>query len=73
MPTREEHLDFCKRRALKYVDAGDFNQAYTSMASDLGTHPETQNHPGIHLGIMMLMGGQLSNARDMRRFIEGFN
>ena len=35
-PTRAEHLAWCKKRALEYVDAGDLLQAYTSMASDLG-------------------------------------
>jgi hypothetical protein len=37
--TRDEHLAWCKRRALEYVDAGDLTHAVASMASDLKTHP----------------------------------
>jgi hypothetical protein len=33
--TRDEHLAWCKRRALGYVDAGDLTHAVASMASDL--------------------------------------
>jgi hypothetical protein len=36
--TRDEHLAWCKRRALEYVDAGDPTHAVASMASDLKTH-----------------------------------
>ena len=71
--TRAEHLAWCKQRALEYVDAGNINQAFASMGSDLNKHPETANHSGITLGAMMLMGGQLDTAEKMRRFIEGFN
>jgi len=73
MTTREEHLAWCKQRALEYIDAGEIEQAYTSMASDLGKHPETANHSGIELGMMMLMGGHLRSAEDMRKFILDFN
>jgi hypothetical protein len=71
--TRAEHLAWCKQRALEYVDAGDVNQAFVSMASDLGKHPETANHSAIQLGMMMLMAGHLSDAQKMRLFIEDFN
>lgn len=70
---RAQHLDWCKQRALEYVDRGDVQQAYASMASDLGKHPETQGHAAIQLGMMLMMGGQLSTTAEMRRFIEGFN
>lgn len=71
--TRAEHLEWCKRRALQYVDAGDVQQAFASMGSDLNKHPDTRNHSGMELGMMLLMGGQLSRPDQMRRFIEGFN
>jgi hypothetical protein len=71
--TREEHLAWCKQRALEYVDNGDLTQAYSSMASDLGKHPDTTGHSGIALGMMLMVGGQLSTAAEMRKFIEGFN
>ena len=71
--TRQEHLQWCKNRALEYVDAGDLTNALASMGSDLNKHPETRNHAGIQLGMMLMIGGQLSTADDVRKFIEGFN
>lgn len=71
--TRAEHLAWCKKRALQYCDAGDVNQAFASMASDLSKHPETENHVAINLGSQMFFGGLLDSPAEMRRFIEGFN
>jgi len=71
--TRQEHLDWCKKRALEYVDAGDQRQAFASMASDLGKHPDTAGHTAIQLGMMLLMGGHLDTPEKMREFINGFN
>jgi hypothetical protein len=70
---RQEHLAWCKQRALEYVEAGDLAQALTSMMSDLNKHPETKGHVGIELGVNLSLIGGLSTSRDMRRFIEGFN
>lgn len=70
---RKEHLQWCKDRALEYVEVGDVKNAWASMASDLQKHDETKEHPAINLGMMMMIGGQLSTPREMRDFIEGFN
>jgi len=40
--TREEHLAWCKKRALEYLDKGDANNAVASMESDMRKHPDTQ-------------------------------
>lgn len=66
-------MAWCKQRALEYVDAGDLNNAFASMMSDLSKHPETEQHPAIMMGMMLQMTGSLSTAPAMRRFIEGFN
>lgn len=71
--TREEHLAWCKKRALEYVDHGDVQNAFASMASDLDKHEATRGHAGSRLGMMMLMSGQLASPDAMRRFIEGFH
>jgi len=71
--TRQEHLEWCKTRALEYVDSGDFQGAITSMMSDLGKHDETQGHAGIQRSVGLMMIGQLSSAEEVRRFIEGLN
>jgi hypothetical protein len=70
MRTREEHLDFCKRRALEYLDAGDLVNAVTSMGSDLDKHPETRASAEL-----VLLGGMYAlnqDAAGVRRWIEGF-
>ena len=71
--TRREHLDWCKKRALEYVDAGDIEQAYASMASDMGKHPETRNHAALDFGTLLLAMGDLDTPEKMSKFIEGFN
>jgi hypothetical protein len=71
--TRTEHLQWAKTRALEYVDAGDLNSAFASMASDLRKHPELENHSGITLGAMLIMGGHLNDTTKMRDWVEGFN
>jgi len=71
--TRQEHLEWCKKRALEYVDAGDLNNAYASMIIDLNKHPETEGHIGGQLGMALLMNGYLDTAEKMRKFIDGFN
>lgn len=73
MTTGAEHLAWCKKRALEYVEAGDLHNAFASMASDLGKHPETAGHSGIELGMLQMMGGFLDTPQKMREYIEGFN
>ena len=71
--TREEHLNWCKLRALGYVDNGDCSNAVASMMSDIGKHPETANHVGIQLGMSLGMGGHMNSTEETRKWIEGFN
>lgn len=69
----QTHLAWCKQRALEYVDRGDLNLAFTSMASDLQKDPSTEGHAGVMLGLTLMMGGHLDTPDKMRKFIEGFN
>lgn len=71
--TREEHLAWCKKRAHEYLDAGDVQNAVTSMLSDLRKHPETEASSG---GILAVLGMQTAMSGDVvqaRHFIDGFN
>lgn len=72
---RNEHMRWCKERAMEYVNMGDNSQALASMASDLGKHPETSSSSDMAstLGIGLLMAGQLATIEQGRKFIEGFN
>lgn len=75
METRQQHLEWCKQRAIEYVDVGDLTSALASFTSDIGKHPETQKSADIAtgLGMRLLMGGHLSTPQQMREFINGFN
>lgn len=71
---RADHLAWCKRRALEYVSKGDYNNAVTSMLSDLSKHPETEGAAGgilAQLGMMELMRGP--SEQSITSYIEGFN
>ena len=70
---RTEHLQWCKERALEYVDKDELVNAFASMGSDLDKHSETENHRGIDLGISLMVAGHLSTDEEMRKFINGFN
>ena len=69
---REVHLQWCKDRALEILDAGDIQQAVTSMMSDLGKHEETEGVANVMAPMAMyeMMHGTSASAR---RFITGFN
>lgn len=73
MKTRAEHLKWCKERANECLDNGNISEAFTSMASDLSKHPETEDHMGIELGMMLLLGNQLETEYQMKEYIDGFN
>lgn len=71
---REEHMKWCKQRAMDYVETGDFNSAVTSMLSDLGKHEETKaSSTGIlaQLGMMELLRGPTKEK--ITKYIQGFN
>ena len=67
---RQEHLKWCKQRALEYVDRNELTQAYTSFISDLGKHDETCDHPAIKMGVGLMMIGNLNTPDEMRKFIN---
>jgi len=72
--TRAEHLAWCKERAHAELDYEKKPElGFASMASDLNKHDETAGHPGIQLGLMRMMTGDLSTVEQMREFIDGFN
>ena len=71
--SREDHLEWCKKRALEYLDRNELTNAFSSMVSDLSKHPETEGHMGIEMGLKLMLGGFLNTRDKMREFIEGFN
>ena len=74
--TRQEHMDWCKKRAMEYVNQGDLINGVTSMMSDLEKHPETASKPGsvlVMLGLMAAQQAQQGDREAVVRYIKGFN
>jgi hypothetical protein len=74
--SREEHMQWVKERALAELDADPYGSgpqnALTSVMSDLRKHPETSQHAGIDLTMMLMMAGGLTAENHVRKHIEGF-
>lgn len=70
--TREEHVAWCKRRALEYLP-GDPREAVMSMLSDMNKRHETRELIRGPLGMMGLMEAACGTPESVRRYIEGFN
>ena len=71
MRTREEHLAWCKQRALEYVDAGKLDEAVASMASDMNQHPGTRHVSDVMLRVGLLYLDQ-GDPQKVRMWVEGF-
>lgn len=70
---RQQHLEWCKKRAREYLAKGDVTNAIASMMSDLRKHPETESSAGGILGMLGMQTVISGDVSDARRFIEGFN
>jgi len=70
--TRQEHLNWCKKRALDILKTGNVGEAGASFLSDMGKHEETARGHEITGALIMreLMHG---NKESMKKCIEGFN
>ena len=70
--TWDEHLAWCKRRAIEYVDAGNLSHAVANRGSDLKTYPDTDN-PALNglvmIGMMYVTNG---DRAAVQRWIERF-
>jgi hypothetical protein len=75
--TRAEHVQWCKDRAMQYVNEGDLQNAVLSMMSDLEKHEETGlNNRGGALAMLGLLAMQQAQSGDrdaVVRYITGFN
>jgi hypothetical protein len=68
--TRDGHVEWCKQRALEYVEIGDLDEAVSGMLSDLLKHEKNVLNP------MLAMTGLYSvqlGAEGVKRWINGFN
>lgn len=71
--TRADHITWVKEHALVELNGTSAGRAtaLSSVASDLGTHPDTRGHDAVLLGTMLAMAGHLDTDRQMREWIEG--
>lgn len=67
--TRDEHLQWAKDRALKYLP-GSPVEAVTSMMSDLTKHPELKQHARNRIAPMFY--GAAHDPATVRKWIMGF-
>jgi hypothetical protein len=71
--TRDEHLTWCKRRALDYLRRGRLDLAVGGMGADLAKHRETIKLARTLVmapGLLCAMNG---DAHGVRRWIEDVN
>ena len=71
MMGRDEHLTWCKQRALEYLDRGEIANALASMGSDLAKHPELRA-VAEKMGPVGLIYAMHHDREGARRWIEGF-
>jgi len=70
---RQEHLKYCKERALVLVAEGDLRQAFASMCSDIMKSEHTSDHKETNqLGFQLLISGHLDTADEMTKWINGY-
>jgi hypothetical protein len=70
--TREEHLKWCKERAISEMDYyNDPSKGIISMMSDLNKHPETSS-PTLQALCVMQLSKKLTRQETIK-FINGFN
>jgi len=69
--TRNEYLEWAKKRALEYLDAGDLQNAVASMGSDLNQHEDFKGIVSnlFPLAVIYIADG---DSEGVRRWIEGF-
>lgn len=74
--TRAEHVQWCKERAMEYVEQGDLLNGVTSMMSDMTKHPETkESGQGVlaMLGVLAMQQAATGDRDGVVRYIQGFN
>jgi hypothetical protein len=74
MITRQEHLKWCRERAIAEMDYyKDPSKAIISMMSDLGKHSETASEALMTLCTMQLMMKPHMSRQEAINFLNGFN
>lgn len=72
--SREEHLAWCKKRAIEFAEGGDHSQAMASFSSDINKHEGTRHLRQLvkDLWWPMQMGGMFRTNEELIKHIEGY-
>jgi hypothetical protein len=70
--TRSQHIAWCKERALAELEAGNLDDAFLSMMSDLSKHSDAISPEIALLSTTLFTQGHLKTPEQMRHWIEGF-
>lgn len=74
MQSRDEHLKWCKERALELLKAGDLQGAVGSMVSDLQKWTGGQMYDPMLLAFLNMDGVLFCKTPEqVKRWVEGFN
>ena len=71
--SREEHLAWCKSRAIEILDAGDIKGAVASMVSDLGKWEQPLYDQALLDFLTMDAIFFCKTPAQVKHWIEGFN
>lgn len=70
---RAEHLQWCKDRAIEYLEWEDYEGSISSMLSDLTKRVDTFNSTAIDESMRILLASPPLTEEKIRQWIEGFN
>lgn len=73
MSARSDHLQWCKDRALEFVDAGQLPNAFSSFMSDLNKFDEPMYEAELLRTLTIVGFAQCGTADKMRAWINGFS
>jgi hypothetical protein len=71
--SREDHLQWCKDRALEYVELGDLSKAIASMTSDIQKHPQTRLSPPVERALLIPILFNQLDEKKVSEWINGFD
>ncbi len=71
---RQQHLQWCKDRALDYLNRGKIAEGMASFTSDMGKHEDTARTLNNGLSHAIIMQALMTNSqRECIAAVEGFN
>ena len=70
---RQDHIAWCKGKAIELIKAGDAQGALVSFQHNMKTKHQTYVHPALLLIPELILANKLHTATQIQEFIEDFN